>query len=26
LVWCVVECWCQAQHRANELEREALAA
>jgi hypothetical protein len=26
LVWCVVECWCQAQHMANELEREALAA
>ena len=25
LVWCVVECWCQAQHMANELEREALA-
>jgi hypothetical protein len=26
LVWCVVECWCQAQDMANELEREALAA
>ena len=26
LVWCTVECWCQAQHMANELEREALAA
>ena len=26
LVWCVVECWCEAQHMANELEREALAA
>ena len=26
LVWCVVELWCQAQHMANELEREALAA
>jgi len=26
LVWCAVECWCQAQHMANELEREALAA
>ena len=26
LVWCVVECWCQAQDTANELEAEALAA
>ena len=26
LVWCVVECWCQAQDTANQLEREALAA
>ncbi len=26
MVWCVVECWCQAQHMGNELEREALAA
>jgi hypothetical protein len=26
LVWCVVECWCQVQDTANELEREALAA
>jgi hypothetical protein len=26
LVWCAVELWCQAQHMANELEREALAA
>jgi len=26
MVWCVVALWCQAQHMANELEREALAA
>jgi len=26
LVWCAVECWCEAQHTANLLEREALAA
>lgn len=26
MVWCVVECWCQAQHLGNELEREALVA
>ena len=26
LVWCAVECWCQAQDTANQLEREALAA
>ena len=25
LVWCVVECWCQAQTLGNELEAEALA-
>ncbi len=26
LVWCVVECWCQAQDCVNEMEAEALAA
>ena len=26
LVWCVVECWCQAQHRINEMVLEAALA